>query len=160
MIAANAPFTINVGGPNDRAHSLDIDAIHFLIGTPDDAVYHYWGYLGLLRLDQSRWIVADPDGDVTQRNLETDEIIPIGRDEEFPLLNRPFYRMNPNLEREELLRLRTRARLLANILGADATAPPGPQSTQWVFARQVWHGSGAKIPHATRALLHQRLENA
>ena len=68
-------------GPHAHDRTLDIDVIPFLMGTEADLRFHYWGYIGLLRVRGSLWIVADADGDVQQKDLADEEILPLQRNE-------------------------------------------------------------------------------
>ena len=118
---------------NGRAatHTLDCEEVQFLVESPEDAVYYYFHYVGLIRVSRATWIVCDPDGEVTQKNLENVEVIPLLRDAEFPLENRPFRIHRAD---QDLLPSRTRARQLADLLGIATAASTGPRSSNW-FSR-------------------------
>jgi len=134
-------------GPHARDRTLDIDEIQFLMGTEADLRFHYWGYIGLLRVRGSLWIVADADGDVQQKDLADEEILPLQRNEEYPLENRPMYVLPMTTTNEDLNRMRMQARMLADILGAEAPASSSAASSQWYFADPAFSEFGAAVPH-------------
>ena len=139
--------TINDRGPHSHDRTLGIDEIQFLVGTDADPTYHYWGHVGLLRVRGSLWIVADADGDVQQKDLADEEVWPLQRNEEYPTENRPMYVLPMTTSNEDLNRMRVQARMLADILGAEAPASSSTASSQWYFADPAFSDFGAAVPH-------------
>ena len=66
-------MTVGEAGANRGAETLDIEEVQFLFGTPDGPTFHYWGYVGLLRIAWALWFVIGPDGDVLQKYLEDEK---------------------------------------------------------------------------------------
>lgn len=63
-LEAEFPDGVNVteAGAGRDIQTLDIEEVQFLVGTPEDPVYHYWGMIGLIRVSSALWMVADGEG--------------------------------------------------------------------------------------------------
>ena len=133
------------GGPHAHDRTLDIDEIQFLMGTEADLSFHYQGYIGLLRVRGSLWIVADADGDVVQKDLADEEIFLLQRNEEYPLEKRPMYVLPMTTTSEDLNRMRMQARMLADSLVAEDPALNSVASAQWYFADPAYRDFGAAV---------------
>jgi hypothetical protein len=133
------------GGPHAHDRTLDIDEIQFLMGTEAGLSFHYQGYIGLLRVRGSLWIVADADGDVVQKDLADEEIFLLQRNEEYPLEKRPMYVLLMTTTSEDLNRMRMLARMLADSLVAEDPALKSVASAQWYFADPAYREFGAAV---------------
>ena len=123
-MAVPLPNAITVGdaGADRGAEPLDIEEVTWNPRGRD---------IPLLRLHRSvagrtsLCIVIDPDGDVVQKNLEDEEIIPVNRVSPRPLENQPLYVMSPAVSREQLQRLRYKCRVLAGTSRRRCWPPSG-----------------------------------
>ena len=95
--------------------TLDIRWRQILIGYPGD-VFAYHHRILLVRISGSRWIVATPTGDVHEEDFEGCDVVPLGRNAQFPLDGRPFFCFR-TVDENEAAEFHARAVELADVLG-------------------------------------------
>ena len=114
------PRIVTAAGAGSTLHTLDVPERQILVGM-DGEQQRFWHHLLIQRVEGSKWITADPDGDVNVEDLAGEMVIPLQRAANFPDQGRPFLTFDA-LDEAEMAALRARAQTLADIHGL--AAPP------------------------------------
>ena len=132
--------------------SLDIEEAQVAIDFYDDADGFFWHHRVLLhRLDGARWVVATPKLDVETVDLALHRVVPIGRNvANFPArVADELFAFDPQIDPNDLVRIRGQARELAGVLSVAADAAPAvPGDSEWLFADTALVNFGEKVPDA------------
>ena len=99
--------------------------------------YNYELSIIFSRVADSRWIVGDPDGNLSTDDLQNEEVIPLQAGAPYPELGRPF--LVRDVPEAWLAPVRFRALVLAELFGAPA--PGLASAAQSLFRDQLARNS-------------------
>ena len=128
--------------------TLGVPERQVLVDFWEDADEYYWHHRILLAQTGTpgQWIWATPDFEVAVADLTAHRVVPLQRDEEFPVDYRGYiYSFDPDATSENRIEvMRRQARALTEIMGANPSAPP--EGSSWRVADTAHSAFGQEIP--------------
>ena len=127
--------------------TLDIPEAQVLIGMTD-ADEEYLHHILLGRIREAVWITVDPQLKVVVEDLSNEEVVPLGRDVEFPMPSRPYLALD-DLSEAQMATLRSAAAVIASIHGITLRPPvptAGLDTTEWRYSDTALEVFGLVVP--------------
>ena len=132
--------------------TLDIAEKQVLVDFWEDEGQFYWHHRILLLATDTpgRWIWATPDYEVSVAELATHRIVPLQRNEIFPVDYRGYIYAFDTADATEarVEVMRRQARQLAEIMNGGPVGPPIPDGATWRIADTAHASFGLEIPAA------------